>query len=533
MPEPTLRPGTELDLTLTDMAYGGDAVGHTPEGVVFAWGGITGEHVTVVVESVKRDIIRGRVSAVATPAPERIAPPCPYFGPCGGCQWQHIAYPAQIMFKTHILREQLRRLGGIAPETLDAVLHPARGMADPWHYRNSSTFQVDAATGRLGYFRRDSHDVVAVDHCPISDPAINRMLAAFQALLDEQAQPEISQPERVDLTAPIPVAMRERQVSGLLRVAQVTIRVGSGHDAGAPGEAVLVLHTQPADPTRPPPGAQRGRPERGRGGRVTPRPAPLPAIAITRKAVRRWAEAQPGRVTVVEATSAGTLEPVGISLEAGGALSEDAAELTQRGVAGKQASAPPVQPLAVLRQRLAGQPYWVTPTAFFQVNTAQAEVLIERVRAALPPSVRLLVDAYCGVGTFAFALLAGGRVRRVVGIESDRAAIESARWTTLQRHLPATQVEWIEGRVEDTLPGLDLAPDVILLDPPRAGCAPRLIAYLNEHPVPRLIYVSCDPSTLARDIKALAPTYRLVSAQVVDLFPQTFHIETVAVLDAV
>jgi 23S rRNA (uracil1939-C5)-methyltransferase len=249
--------------------------------------------------------------------------------------------------------------------------------------------------------------------------------------------------------------------------------------------------------------------------------------------VRRWAEARPGRVTVVEATGAGTLEPVGISLEAGGALSEDAAEITQRGSAGRQVSAAPAQPLAVLRQRLAGQPYWVTPTAFFQVNNAQAEVLIAQVSAALPPSVRLLVDAYCGVGAFAFALLAGGRVRRVVGIESDRAAIESARWTTHLRHLPAGQVEWVEGRVEDTLPGLDLAPDVVLLDPPRAGCAPRLIEYLNRQPVPRLIYVSCDPSTLARDIKALAPAYRLVSARVVDLFPQTFHIETVAVLDAV
>ena len=536
MPEPTVRPGTHLDLTLTDMAYGGDAVGHTPEGVVFAWGGITGEQVTVVVESVKRDIIRGRVSAVATPAPERVAPPCPYFGPCGGCQWQHIAYPAQVEFKTHILREQLRRLGGVAPDTLDAALQPALGMADPWHYRNSSTFQVDAATGRLGYFRRDSHNVVPVDHCPISDPEINRLLAAFQALLDEQAQPDTVQPERVDLTGPIPVAMRERQVSGLLRISQVTIRVAPGHDADAPGEAVLLLHTHPADSARSGPrGPAGGRPQRGRGGRALPRPAPAapPAIAITRKAVRRWAEGQPGRVTVVEATGAGTLEPVGISLAAGGALSEDAAELTQRGATGKQAHALPAQPLAVLRQRLAGLPYWVTPTAFFQVNTAQAEVLIERVRAALPPTVRLLVDAYCGVGTFAFALLAEGRARRVVGIESDRAAIESARWTTLQRHLPPAQVEWVEGRVEDALPELDLAPDVILLDPPRAGCAPRLVTYLNAHPVPRLIYVSCDPSTLARDLKALAPAYRLVSAQVVDLFPQTFHIETVVVLDAI
>ena len=253
---------------------------------MFAWGGITGETVTVAVESVKRDIMRGRVVAVATPAPQRVAPPCPYFGPCGGCQWQHIAYPAQVEFKTHILGEQLRRLGGLAAETLDAVLGPATGMADPWHYRNSSTFQVDAGAGKLGYFRRDSHTVVPVDHCPISEEGINRLLGAFQALLDEQAQPDTVLAERVDLTAPIPVAMRERQVSGLLRIWQVTIRVAPGHEADAPSEAVLVLHTQPA--SRPGPrrvlpagdkiaGGGAGRPPRpARPPHPTP-PSPSPA----------------------------------------------------------------------------------------------------------------------------------------------------------------------------------------------------------------------------------------------------------------
>src|SRR5437868_6642355 len=142
MPPTELRAGARLDLELTDMAYGGDAVGRTDDTVVFAWGGIPGERVTVAVEQAKRDILRGRVVEVARPAPERVAPPCPYFGPCGGCQWQHIAYPAQVAFKTHILREQPPRIGGIAPATLDATIQPALGMADPWHYRNSFALQV-------------------------------------------------------------------------------------------------------------------------------------------------------------------------------------------------------------------------------------------------------------------------------------------------------------------------------------------------------------------------------------------------------
>ena len=521
MTSPILQPGTHLDLTLTDMAYGGEAVGRAGGSVVFAWGGITGEAVTVTVEQTRRDLVRGPVTAVLAPSPARTVPPCPYFGPCGGCQWQHITYPAQVEFKTHILREQLRRLGGVASSTLERAIQPATGMTDPWHYRNSSTFQVDATTRKLGYYRRDSHAVVPVATCPISETGINDLLAGLQGVIDSHAVAEPTTPERVELHAPVPVALRARPVAGLLHIWQVTIRTGTGLDGT--GEGMIVLYTQPTELT---PAAPRGR----RPASVEPRPA----MHVPRKSLRRWVEHLPGRVTVVEAAAGGTLEPVGISPAASAALSDDAAETTMRGAAGKRLYAEPtLQPLAVLRQRLAGQPFWIAPTAFFQVNTAQAQVLVEQVAAALPEPVDLLIDAYCGGGMFALALLGLGRARRVMGIESDPAAVESARWTCHLRHIGPEQAEWHLGRTEDVLPTLDGTPDAVLLDPPRAGCAPAVITHLLERPVPRLIYVSCDPSTLARDVKALSPAYRLVSAQVVDLFPQTFHIETVAVLEQV
>jgi 23S rRNA (uracil1939-C5)-methyltransferase len=166
------------------------------------------------------------------------------------------------------------------------------------------------------------------------------------------------------------------------------------------------------------------------------------------------------------------------------------------------------------------------------VNNAQAETILQLVRAALPAPVDLLVDAYSGAGAYALALLASGDARRVVAIESDWPAVESARWTATLREIDPATLRLERGRVEDVLPGLDLKPDIVLLDPPRAGCAPALLQHLLAAPVPRLIYVSCDPSTLARDIRALSSGYRLISAQPVDMFPQTYHVETVAVLDA-
>jgi 23S rRNA (uracil1939-C5)-methyltransferase len=538
-------PGSSVDLALADMAYGGDAVGRSDGAVVFAWGGISGEQVTARVDRVKRDIAWATVTHVETPSPHRVAPPCPYFGPCGGCQWQHIDYGGQLDFKTAILRDQLRRFGGLDPAHLDQVLHPAVGMSEPWHYRNVAHFQIDPSTRALGYFRRNSHDVVPIAVCPISDPGINQLLTSVQALFDTHAQAPADLPPNlsaVDLEAvrrgQMPVAVRERKVTGM-PVWQVTIRTGAPPaepvEADAPWagrEMVVILHTLSGD--LPP--ARRGR---GRG--AAEEAAPRTPVLIPRKAVRQWVAGLGGRVSVVELRQDGALELVAETPEAAALSGEELADQPVPGrVSGSRRSARqeaeedrPEAPPGVVRQRLGEGRYWVAPHAFFQVNNIQAEKILDLIRAALPEPVDLLVDAYSGVGAFALALLAGSQARRVVAIESDWAAVESARWTAALRQIPAEQLQLEPGRVEEVLPALDVDPDVVLLDPPRTGCAPALLQYLLAHPPARLIYVSCDPSTLARDLRTLAPGYTLQRIQAVDMFPQTYHIESVAVLDRI
>ena len=181
-------------------------------------------------------------------------------------------------------------------------------------------------------------------------------------------------------------------------------------------------------------------------------------------------------------------------------------------------------------EELSGRVYRVSAESFFQVNTPQAEKLVqlvvERVTAGGDPTQLNVLDAYCGVGVFALAL--AGAVARVTGIESAPSAVSDA----LANAAGVENVDIHEGTVEAVLPALDGRFDVIVLDPPREGCAPTVLDAIAAHGIPRIVYVSCDPSTLARDVKRLAAKgYRLAEAQPLDMFPQTFHIETVAVLE--
>jgi 23S rRNA (uracil1939-C5)-methyltransferase len=182
---------------------------------------------------------------------------------------------------------------------------------------------------------------------------------------------------------------------------------------------------------------------------------------------------------------------------------------------------------ATYEEELGGVRFRVSGSAFFQVNTRQAERLaahvVERVLAARP---HVVVDAYGGVGTFA-ALLAP-HVAHVLTIEQSVAAGDDAA-VNLAAH---ENVERRVGSVEALLPGLEPAPDVVIVDPPRVGLQPVVVSAILESPARRLVYVSCDPATLARDLRLLVDGgFALVDVQPVDMFPHTQHIECVATLD--
>jgi 23S rRNA (uracil1939-C5)-methyltransferase len=192
-----------------------------------------------------------------------------------------------------------------------------------------------------------------------------------------------------------------------------------------------------------------------------------------------------------------------------------------------------------MEEELGGKLFRIRPSSFFQTNTAQAEKMARMVIAGLlqtaalpagPARPMTVIDAYCGVGTF--ALLLAPYVNKVIAIEESPSAIKDAQWNLRD----ASNVEILKGKVEDILPTLATPIDVLVIDPPRAGCQQSVLDALMQHPVAKIVYVSCDPSTLARDLNILChmhATYHLQSIQPLDMFPQTAHIECVAVLECI
>ncbi|MCL2532434.1 MAG: 23S rRNA (uracil(1939)-C(5))-methyltransferase RlmD [Oscillospiraceae bacterium] len=177
------------------------------------------------------------------------------------------------------------------------------------------------------------------------------------------------------------------------------------------------------------------------------------------------------------------------------------------------------------RQCLCGLEFHLSDTSFFQVNNAAAEKMIEVIAQHVSPTDNVL-DLYCGVG--AIGLCLANYVRSVTGVEINKQAVKEAVANARRNNI--TNATFHAGKSENVISELDLSAfDVVIIDPPRAGCDKRLIDALQAQRVAKLIYISCNPATLARDVKRLSH-YTLISATAVDMFPRTAHVETVCVL---
>ncbi len=178
----------------------------------------------------------------------------------------------------------------------------------------------------------------------------------------------------------------------------------------------------------------------------------------------------------------------------------------------------------------AGLTFHLTADTFFQIYTEQAELLVELLLDNLDlQSTETIVDAYCGVGTFTLPL--APHCRKCYGIEIQPQAITQAQNNARLNNL-TDRVEFITGKVEEILPNLGIKPDILILDPPRKGCEPEVIAFIAQSEIDRVVYISCNPATLARDLQLLCNDnkYKIQTIQPIDFFPQTAHVETMVIL---
>jgi 23S rRNA (uracil1939-C5)-methyltransferase len=452
----SVKVGQRLSVSIERLVFQGSGLGRLPDGqVAFVPYTAPGDLAEIEVTEARDDFVRADLVRTLTPSPSRAAPPCPYFGNCGGCQWQHLEYASQLHWKQEILQELLVRVGKLEGVPVSAPL----ALASPWEYRRRAQLKVVTGTAsggaapsgarlHIGFHQRETHRVVDIDRCPLLDARLNGVLRTLRH-------------------------MREPGLHKLFpRLREVWLAAGSGTGAGT-GEVVVSLFARTQD------------------------------RAAIRLLFHRIHDEERGLQGVVLLDGDPRQHPRFVDRHGHGAITE---------VVGQHS-------------------FRVDATAFFQVNGQAAEMLTRLVieGAALTGAERVL-DLYCGVGIFTVPL--GRLSREIMGIETSAAAAADASHNLRANGVTGARV--LQAQVEQVLPSLEQGDpwDLVVLDPPRQGCSRRVLEAMSAMAVPRMIYVSCDPSTLARDLGILVRAgYRCLSIQPVDLFPQTFHLESVALLE--
>jgi 23S rRNA (uracil1939-C5)-methyltransferase len=406
-------PNEPFELTLTEMAHGGSALGRHDRRTIFVPYAIPGERITARITDDRKRYAFAEGVRVLEPSPHRVAPRCAHFGPqrCGGCHFQHIAYAAQLEYKRDIVLDQLKRIGGFP----NPVVRPTLASPDEWEYRHHATFHVNQA-GDLCYVGTDNAALIPVEECHIIRPELLNLLGE----LDFESIPELD---------------------------RVRLQIGSD------GDLMVILSTKDDE---------------------------APELEVT----------MPVSINLLLSDN----EPVNL-------IGSTHVHYTVR-----------------------GRRFRVTAGGFFQVNLPQAEALVDLVLQKLNlQGGEKVLDLYAGVGLFTRFL--AERASLVTSVESYPPAVTDAD----ENLADLDNIDLIEGSVEDVLPELEDTYDAAVIDPPRTGVEPEALDALVERGPRAIVYISCEPATLARDAKRLvAKGYRLVDVQPVDMFPQTYHIECVA-----
>ena len=448
---------TKTPKVLVDIEYldtSGDGVArHRGQNLIVPFT-IPGERVQVALGPRRNGVASGSLIDIVRPSPHRVGPRCAHFGVCGGCAWQHIAYPEQLRLKTEMVGRLVHAAvqGAPAPQPMIA----ATPVGEPWHYRQKAHFVFrppspggsgapgGAARLIMGHYARGSRRVMAVEECPVHDERANAI--AF-GLFKSYAR-----------MGPAPTTLKS-----------IAVRVSGSRDET------------------------------------------MATLVVTSETDRRLRTATRQALTASGAPSSFhvNVHPRGDPFVFGPET---------RRITGTER----------LREDVSGAAFLISPTAFFQTNVKAAEILVRLVLEAVPADATVL-DLYAGAGLFALPLARRGH--QVVAVEANPAAVADGQASLRLNRIPAERCRFTAkpvGAVTRRARGAT----AVVLDPPREGCeAPVLDDVFGSIRPITAVYVSCNPETLARDLKRVVRhDYEIKSLQPVDMFPHTPHIETVVVM---
>ncbi len=468
--------GQRVEVEIVDAGESEKCFGRIADGVaVFVRGHVAvGDRVIAEIYKIKKAYLEAKLVSVLTPSPDRTRPTCSHFGVCGGCKWQHVRYEEQLRIKRKQVSDVLEHIGGFTSPDVQPVLPAGRQFG----YRNKVDFSfsdkrflLEEENGLSPEELDKPVDFALGFHAPLR---YAKAIDIDYCYLGSPAMNRVLEVVRSFCMRRSLAVYSTKTHQGYLR--NLVVREGE-----ETGEVMVNLVTS-------------------------------------------WHDAS-------------TMEALGVELARalGPSLVSFVNNVTERkNLVALGDREHLILGRSVIRDRIGDNRFEIAANSFFQTNTSQAGILYDVVvRLADPAPEHFLLDLYCGTGSI--ALHVAGRCRRVLGIElnevSIRNAVENASLNGVENCEFQTmdlkdlgKVVVSEGRTE--------FPDVVIADPPRAGMHPKTVKALLQIAPQRIVYVSCKPSSLARDAAVLCKdgAYRLGTVQPVDMFPHTNHVEAAAVL---
>lgn len=472
-----MQPGQVIDIRIDSVAAGGEGIGDCGGMKVFVENSLPGEELKVKLSEVKKNYARGTVTGYITKSGERVDPPCRYYEACGACQLQHAAYDAQLRYKTQIAKDAASRIAGISPDKVRDII----GCASRWGYRNKMQYPIKQILNQKTCLPEGRSEILNKSQIRNSKPSINMgyYRKGTHEVIDIENCP-VLHPALNSIASAVRGAINRSGLSvfdedtgrGLLRHLLARTAFSTGQSS-----ITFVINDRTF------PGSKRLVKEALAGLDSSIRIKNISYNSNLR------------RTNVILGENTRTILGTGHILEI-----------------------------------LGGLKYAISPESFFQINPSQAELLFEKAAefCRLDGS-QTVFDLYCGTGSIALWL--SKMAKFVYGIEEVKNAVSDARNNAALNGIK--NAHFRSGTVETQLKRLNsegIRADVIVLDPPRSGCSREVIGSVLENGPEKIVYVSCDPATLSRDIKILSERYTAEEIQPFDMFPQTAHIECVAAL---